>query len=93
MQIVQNSFKRLYYLQTFIFSANYKESKNLYNDFKKTNEDKKMNNTYKLYGSVLKGTPFAEITNGEAYIPYSEDLSVLGTKVNIGKFTSSNSIE
>ena len=52
-----------------------------------------MNNTYKLYGSVLKGTPFAEITNGEAYIPYSEDLSVLGTKVNIGKFTSSNSIE
>ncbi|MBP3627594.1 MAG: flavin oxidoreductase/NADH oxidase [Clostridia bacterium] len=51
------------------------------------------NKTYEIYGSVLKGTPFYGTVNENAYIPYSENFSVLGKEIAIGGITCSNRIE
>ncbi len=51
------------------------------------------NKTYELYGDILKGTPFENNTDNTSYLPYSEDFSILGKTVDIGrKKTSPNSI-
>ena len=51
------------------------------------------NKTYELYGSVLKGTKFAEEHGNEAYIPYSDDCTALKQPIKIGKYTAANRIE
>lgn len=51
------------------------------------------NKTYELYGSVLKGTQFAEDHGNEAYIPYSTDCETLKKPIKIGEFTAANRIE
>ncbi len=43
------------------------------------------NRTYELYGRVLKGTPFENATDDVSYLPYSENFSVLGKEMNVGR--------
>ncbi len=51
------------------------------------------NKTYELYGSVLKGTEFADNHGDLAYVPYSTDCEALKKPIKIGEHIAANRIE